>query len=186
MSAFQSQTGVRLVPVDESHAENMFHWMDDPEIRRHLGLRREATLEKTVEWIQFVTAHPDKVRSYAILSGKTHVGNIVLDRFDRILSTARFFIYIGESRGTGLGRAATRALVEEGFGPLGLYKIWLTVHRGNLRAINAYLDVGFKIEGVLRDEFLLDGNRVDVFYMGILKEDFLRSSSSAIPVFDSI
>lgn len=186
MSAFQAQTGVRLIPVNETHAENMFHWMDDPEIRRHLGLRREPTLEKTVEWIQNATANPETIRAFAILSGNAHVGNVVLDRFDRFLSTARFFIYIGENRGTGLGRAATRAVVEEGFGTLGLHKIWLTVHRGNLRAINAYLDVGFKIEGVLRDEFLLDGNRVDVFYMGILKEDFLRSSSSAIPVFDSI
>jgi RimJ/RimL family protein N-acetyltransferase len=186
MSAFQNQSGVRLIPVNESHAENMFHWMDDPEIRRHLGLRREPTLEKTIDWIRNVTENPETTRGYAILSGNAHVGNVVLDRIDRFLSTARFFIYIGENRGTGLGRAATRAMVEEGFGPLGLHKIWLTVHRGNVRAISAYLDVGFKIEGVLRDEFLLDGNRVDVFYMGILKDDFLRASSSALPVFESV
>jgi hypothetical protein len=32
--------------------------------------------------------------------------------------------------------------------------------------------LGFSVEGVLRDEFWLEGQRLNVFYMGMLAEEF--------------
>ena len=49
-----------------------------------------------------------------------------------------------------------------------LHKVWLTVHAGNAAAIAVYERCGFQTEGVLRDEFLLDGERVDALRMGVI------------------
>ena len=57
---------------------------------------------------------------------------------------------------------------------LSLHKVWLTVHVHNNRAIRTYLKAGFVVEGILRDEFRLAGQFVDVFYMGMCRTDFDR------------
>jgi RimJ/RimL family protein N-acetyltransferase len=44
----------------------------------------------------------------------------------------------------------------------------LTVHCGNLPAIRTYLGAGFRVEGILRDGFTLNGNRVDAYLMSVL------------------
>jgi RimJ/RimL family protein N-acetyltransferase len=53
-----------------------------------------------------------------------------------------------------------------------MHKIWLTVHDRNYHGINAYIRLGYAIEGVLRDEFLLDGKRTNALYMGVLDSNF--------------
>jgi RimJ/RimL family protein N-acetyltransferase len=34
--------------------------------------------------------------------------------------------------------------------------------------------LGFSLEGILREEFYLDGERLSVFYMGLLRDEFLH------------
>lgn len=163
---------IRLRPVEAGDAPAMLRWMQDPAVADNLGLSREPSLERTQAWIADALA-ADACAPYAILRDGEHVGNVVLDRIDRRLGTARFSIYVGEpaARGQGVGTAATRRVLDEAFGPLGLQKVWLVVHVGNLPAIRAYGAAGFRLEGVHRGEFLLGDVRVDVFYMGILAED---------------
>jgi RimJ/RimL family protein N-acetyltransferase len=150
----------------------MHRWTSDDEIRDGLGLRAASTREGTELWIARALAD-DTTRAFAIHDGGAHVGMVVLDRIDRHVGTARLHIYVGapEVRGRGIGRAATKLAVERAFGELGLHKVWLTVHARNARAIAAYVSAGFQVEGVLRDEFLLRGERVAALYMGILRSE---------------
>ena len=110
------------------------------------------------------------IRPFAILVEGKHVGNVVLDRIDRHLGTARLSIYIGErsARGVGVGRTAVRLALRHAFGPLRLRKVWLTVHERNVPAIETYRSVGFVVEGILRNEFRLGRNWINALYMGIL------------------
>jgi RimJ/RimL family protein N-acetyltransferase len=171
------RTGLRpdvsLAPLGPEHAEATFRWVLDPQVSRQLGLRTEPSLEKTRDWIRNASADP-AFAAFAVLLKGRHVGNVVLDRLDRYLSTARFSIYLGEpdARGAGVGFAATCLAVETAFSKLGLQKVWLTVHIENAPALRTYLRAGFVQEGVLRGEFLLDGRRTDVFYMGVLRGEW--------------
>nr|MBA2523923.1 GNAT family N-acetyltransferase [Solirubrobacterales bacterium] len=91
-------------------------------------------------------------------------------QIDRRVDSSRFHIYVGEpnARGRGVGRSATLLALDRAFGPLGLHKVWLTVHARNDVAIRAYEACGFHREGTLREEFLLNGERIDALRMGIL------------------
>jgi RimJ/RimL family protein N-acetyltransferase len=164
---------VTLTPITLAHAPKMFEWMLDPEVRENLGVKRDPSLAATTEWIAKSLNDPS-VRAYAILLSGNHVGNVILDRIDPFTSSARMSIYIGEGsvRGKGVGRAGLYKVLCIGFHELNLNKIWLTVHCQNCQAINSYLSLGFVVEGVLRDEFILRGNRISVFYMGLLKKEF--------------
>jgi RimJ/RimL family protein N-acetyltransferase len=73
-------------------------------------------------------------------------------------------------RGCGLGREAARLWVGYGLGALGLKKIYLntlSTHIGNIK-INE--EIGFRVEGMLRNEVLVDGTYRDVLRMGLWHE----------------
>jgi len=150
----------------------MHRWVQDKEISRSIGLRQAPSLAKTEAWIATAIADPC-TEAFAILVSGMHVGNVVLDKIDGYLESARLSIYIGEPDHlrAGVGLTALHQVAEAGFNRLHLHKIWLTVHTCNHSAIRTYINVGFSIEGVLRDEFWLDGRRTNVFYMGLLKGD---------------
>jgi diamine N-acetyltransferase len=173
----RARPDVTLAPLELSHAAEMYRWVSDPDVRRDIGLRTEPTLQRTQEWIVRARSDPAIIPSAICLVGK-HVGNVVLDRIDRQLSTARLSIYIGEpaARGGGVGTAAVRLAVQRGFRELN--KIWLTVHAENIAAIRCYQRLGFQLEGTLRDEFLLGDRRVAALYMGLLKRDFERTPAA--------
>ena len=165
--------GVVLAPLAREHAEKMYRWMCDPVVRGNIGLRSDPSMERTVAWIASA-AEDDTIRPFAVLLDDEHVGNVILDRIDWYLQTARLSIYVGEpgARGAGVGSSALRLALVEGFAHMTLHKIWLTVHARNFAAITTYSRVGFRLEGILRDEFLLNAERVDLLYMAMLRGEF--------------
>jgi RimJ/RimL family protein N-acetyltransferase len=163
---------VTLGELTAAHGAAMLRWMRDPEVSKNLGLRSAPSEEKTAVWLERAATDPT-IAARAILVDDEHVGNIVLDQIDVLVSKARLSIYVGEAaaRSRGVGKAAIRLALELAFGSLGLHKVWLTVHARNVAAIAAYKAIGFVVEGTHRDEFLLDGERLPELYMGILSTD---------------
>ncbi|WP_405643200.1 GNAT family N-acetyltransferase [Streptomyces sp. NBC_00019] len=70
-----------------------------------------------------------------------------------------------EARGAGVARALLRAVQEEAR-KLGARRITLRVLGHNAPARKLYESEGFVVEGVLPEEFLLDGEYVDDVFMG--------------------
>ncbi len=170
---------VTLVPLDLQHAPQMVEWMADPTVRDGIGLRRDATLASTEEWIH--RAQQDStLQAFAILFSGKHVGNVILDRRDDYLKSVRLSIYLGETsaRGAGVGSAALNLALQHAFTELNLHKVWLTVHAENHSAIASYLRAGFVLEGIHRDEFLIGERRLSAHYMGILRHEFEGPASS--------
>jgi RimJ/RimL family protein N-acetyltransferase len=66
----------------------------------------------------------------------------------------------------------TYAVIDYGFCHLNLHRVHLTVLKTNDRAISLYEKLGFKTEGILRDEQFRDGRYVDVIVMGILENEW--------------
>jgi RimJ/RimL family protein N-acetyltransferase len=162
-----------LVQLTEAHADVMFRWMQDPVVASNLGLRSEPSLEKTKAWLARAQTDDTTFARGIVLDGQ-HVGNVVLDNVDRHVSKARFHIYVGEpsARGRGIGSHAIALALALAFDEVRVDKVWLTVHVGNAGAIKAYTKAGFRVEGTHREEFVLDGKRIDELYMGILRREF--------------
>jgi len=167
------RSDVTIAPLTLEHASNMYRWMCDPSISRNVGLRSQPTMDKTTAWISHALQDPS-IQPYAVLLDGHHVGNVVLDRIDTYLGSARLAVYSGPvtQRGLGMGRTAIYRGTQAGFQSLGLHKVWAIIHVHNWASINAFSSVGFTIEGVLRDEFWLDGQRVSVLYMSMLEDEF--------------
>ena len=161
-----------MIPLGPEHADAMAGWMADPAVAEGIGLASEPSLERTRAWIDRAAADP-AVHPMAILAGDRHIGNVVLDRVDRHLATARLSMYIGEEdcRGRGLAGPSLALAIAFARDELGLFKLWLTVHPDNAPARAAYRRAGFAEEGVLRGEFVYDGRRSDAIRMGLILRD---------------
>lgn len=173
MKILKLNPAVRIGGLRLSHAPAMFRWMCDPVIAGNIGLRQKPSLKKTEDWIRRVSRDAT-VRPYAISLAGKHVGNVVLDRIDSYLATARLSIYVGEhdARGQGVATTAIYRLLNREFPAKQLHKVWLTVHERNARAIQTYSRLGFVTEGILRDEFRLGNRRVNARLMSLLRTEF--------------
>ncbi len=81
----------------------------------------------------------------------------------------RKLIGVPKLRGKGLGKEATKYWIQYGFKELGLNKIYLNTVDTNIRNIKLNEELGFKVEGILRNEVLIDGAYHDVLRMGLCR-----------------
>lgn len=74
--------------------------------------------------------------------------------------------------GKGYGTDAMKIVLRFAFTEINLRRVTLSVFEYNPRAVRSYEKSGFRHEGRLRGALLRDGKRWDMFYMGILNEEW--------------
>lgn len=173
-----------LRPVLKSDAGSRYlSWINNEETLRYLDYGRfPTTLEQLREYIA------DKKGSSSTLflaivskaSGK-HIGNVKLEPINWVNRSAGFSIFIGNEkyRSKGIGKEVVRLMIDCAFYRLNLRRISLGVINGNVRALNLYKKMGFKVEGVEREAIYNPKDKIYVnnIKMGLLKKEYERSIS---------
>ncbi len=80
----------------------------------------------------------------------------------------RKLIGVDEYRGRGYAKEATKLWIDYGIHHLNLRKIYLHTIGTNIANIRLNKDLGFKIEGILRQETLIDNEFQDVLRMALI------------------
>lgn len=151
--------------IDRTRAKQ---WLDDPEGKYFLLSRTTATrisLDETARG-----GHT--VLGVITLPHGEPVGLLAYLNLDRRQGKAELRKMIGDPayRGKGLAREATYLWLRYGVSTLGLRKIYLDTLDNNVRNIALNEKLGFKVEGLLRGECLIDGERRDILRMAIIIE----------------
>jgi len=132
------------------------------------------SLEQDVEWLENINKDKlNKAVYFAIEDKKTHnfAGYTSLRNINWINRNCYFGIsLLLEMQGKGLGKEATKLVVEYAIKKLNLHKIQLEVIADNKRAIELYKSLGFVEEGILKQQFYFDGIYFDVIVMGYLRD----------------
>jgi RimJ/RimL family protein N-acetyltransferase len=76
--------------------------------------------------------------------------------------------------GQGYGSDALRLALRYAFQELGLHRVGLNVISNNARAIHVYEKTGFTWEGATRQVVYRDGQRLDMIYYGMLREEWVK------------
>jgi len=163
-----------LRAVERDDLERCHAWMNDPALRATLAQRYPMSLAQEADWIERTTRGQDPSKltfAICLFEGDRHIGNCSLEGIERDNGLATLGILIGEAdaRGKGLGEEATRVLCRFAFDEMNLHKIRLDVHASNAGAVRTYERVGFRKEGVLREEAFRGGRYIDVLRMGLLR-----------------
>jgi RimJ/RimL family protein N-acetyltransferase len=103
-----------------------------------------------------------------------HIGNIALLNIHPTFRSAEISIIIGDkqSRGHGYGTEAIRLLINHAFTRMNLNRLQAGMVTRNLSSQGAFMNVGFVVDGILRQTYYCDGEYQDVAGMGLTKEDW--------------
>jgi RimJ/RimL family protein N-acetyltransferase len=171
---------VYLRAVEREDLARCHRWINDESLTATLAQRYPVSLAQESDWIERATRGQDPSRlplAICLAKDDRHIGSCGLEAIDRDNRTATLGILIGEAdcRGKGFGEDAVRALCRYAFDELDLRKVRLDVSVLNPRAEKTYVRVGFRREGILRQEAFRAGKPVDMIRMGLLKGELLEA-----------
>jgi diamine N-acetyltransferase len=81
-------------------------------------------------------------------------------------------------QGRGYAWQATRVAIDYAFSVLNIHKLYLHVDKDNRRAAQIYERCGFRPEGVLKDEFFMNGRYRDAVRMCLFQPEYLARRGS--------
>ena len=168
---------VRLVPLAMEHLPLVMTWVNDREVMQYFANRQtHISQEEEAGYLKTLTASRND-RAWSVFdaagepSERTYVGQCSVNNIYWPARNGRLFVVVRrEAQGKGYGPAAVRALLDVAWGKeLDLHKLWLIVRRDNRAAQAMYLRLGFDFEGVLKDEYCVNGQYYDMVRMSILR-----------------
>jgi RimJ/RimL family protein N-acetyltransferase len=104
--------------------------------------------------------------------GHGEINNI--DLRNRNARLCRILVAEKVNRNKGFGQLIINKLLDIGFSELNLHRIDLGVFEFNKSAIKCYENCGLKIEGLLRESFLIGDEYHSVYNMSILKNEWSK------------
>ena len=138
-------------------------------------------IEKTEIWFEDNKDREDRYDAVIEVDG-IPVGLIGLLCIDFQHKKAEYYVIIGDRRylGCGVAGRASKLLLEYAFGELGLNRVYLYTEINNTAAVRSYEKIGFKREGVLKNDLFSKGRFVDRYIYGITRKDFYRVDDTPI------
>ena len=172
-------TGDHIVlrPLIKADIENRVKWFNDPDVRKSLIVSEQFELDKTIRWFEKIQANDSRVEFVIETSQKKTVGVVGLAGIDSTHRTAEIYIVIGEKEfwGKSVMLEAECLLIDWAFNSLDLEKIWAESRPENIASLITMKKIGFQVEGTLRNEKIVNGQRTTVLRLGLLREDFKPS-----------
>jgi len=178
---------VIIRPIEKKDLPLVLPWWNDPEVMYYADddpnpsvtlqdLEERHAKEKS-EWSKSMARYVIQTKE-----GKL-IGDIMYRGYRADVRSAYMGIFIGEKeyRGQGYGTEAIKLFSEYLFVDKQLHKIAITVSDFNTRAIRAYEKCGFRRDGVLRDNAIINGKFVDHVVMSILEDEYQQILSNGEP-----
>jgi RimJ/RimL family protein N-acetyltransferase len=174
---------IYLRQVIREDAENYYHWLNDQEITRYMQRGVYPTgVDNCKNYIESMQGEDNMLLAIIrkecpengiFLLMEQHIGNIALLDIHSTFRSAEISIILGdECRGQGYGTEAIRLLVDHAFTRMNLNRLQAGMVTKNLSSRGAFMNVGFVVDGILRQAYYCDGEYQDVAIMGLIKSDW--------------
>lgn len=178
---------VSIRKFDKKDIPNKVNWINDPRNNAFLHYDLPLEIEKTEVWFERNKNRTDRYDAVIEADGKP-VGLIGLLSIDQKNKKAEYYVTIGEGDylGRGVAFSASKLLLEYAFTELGLERVYLYTEVDNAAAVRSYERIGFKREGVLKNDLFSKGRFVDRYLYAITKRDFCHQTDTPIHMLDQI
>jgi [ribosomal protein S5]-alanine N-acetyltransferase len=177
MATRRTQLFVTLRRPHPSDVDAILAWRSEPAARLHQPLRDLAREEllfdlQALENAQLAERTRDRYQ-WIIEAGARPAGwvTLVIRSWEHHIAEVGYSLG-SEFHGKGVGTEAVRHLVTLAFDEGNLYRLEARCSIHNPASYRLLERLGFKREGVLREYFLLHGERVDHYFYSLLRSEW--------------
>ena len=159
---------IQLIPLSISHLDNIMTWINDKESLHYFAtMKKRITREEELLFIKkMIDSCTDIV--YSMFLDDVYIGQCSVNNIYWPARNGRLFIYIKkEHRLKGLGPDCMNEILRIIFDILDLHKLWLII-RNNNKSKEWYKSIGFIEEGLLKDEYFVNGKFYDMVRLYML------------------
>jgi len=183
-----SQRNIRLETISLKDIDHVMTWINDPDVIKNFqNFDREISRDEELKFLSGIIASPVyHIFSLFDADSNVYVGQGGINAIAPKNHLGRLSIFIRKDmQHQGYGRAAILAILRRAFEELHLNKVWLVVFESNQRSTELYRRLGFEIEGLLKEEYYLNGQYENLVRMGMLKSSFFNryGQASTLSVF---
>jgi ribosomal-protein-alanine N-acetyltransferase len=178
--------GDRVVirPIEKEDLTSLLSWCNDPEVMYYAN--DDPAPHKTLQELEeeFAKQKGEWSASMETFVIETRDGTLIGDIMYRWYRPDIRSVYIGvligekEYWGHGYGTEAIKLFLRYLFIEKQLHKVAVTVSDFNKRAIRVYEKCGFRKDGILRDNAIIDDEFVDHIVMSILEDEYKQQVGS--------
>lgn len=167
--------GVRLVPFDESHLEEVERLIDDPEILRRTRISEPPPPGFPRQWLaRYEEGRREGTREAfaAVDDDGALLGLALAPSIDREAGEVELGYMVGTwARGRGVASAMLAQLTRWAFDVAGAQRAYLIINVDNAASVRVAERCGYVREGVMRSIHLKDDLRVDASLWSRLPSD---------------
>lgn len=175
---------IGLTAVEKTDIKQLMDWRNNAENRKYFREYRELNMTMQEQWFQQKVINDQNTIMFSIrrLNDNELLGccgfvyiNWVHRHADLSLYIGWEDVYIDE---VGYAEDACRVLLNYGFEELGFNKVWTEIYEFDDRKRKLYDKIGFKQDGLLRQNYYSDGRWFDSRILSILATEFEKSLDS--------
>ncbi len=166
---------ILLRPLEWRDLQNRVNWFNDPKVRQTLVVTEQFELEKTQRWFERLQSDPTRAEFAVEALDGVCIGVTGLVGIEKEHAVAECYCVIGNKDywGKKLGTEIHSVLFQWAFESLGIFKIRADIRTNNPAIFRVVEKLGFKIEGTLRQEKQVEGQRIDLYRIGLLRQEFI-------------
>lgn len=168
---------VRLRPMSRDDLALRVQWYNDRAVRKTLVMDEVFELEKTQRWFESLADNSSRADFVVETLDGIPLAVTGIINIDSRNQTAECYCVIGEKEfwGKGLGTEIHSVLFQWAFDVRDICKIWAHIRTNNPAIFRVVEKLGFQIEGTLREHSVVEGQRIDLYTIGLLRDEFLPS-----------
>lgn len=176
MTATLETARLRLKELEPGdYSADYLAWLQDPEINQYLETRHAPqSRESIIAFIEGVLGRDNETLFGIFLKdGGRHIGNIKAGPVNPYHRVGDVSLFIGERGAWGRGYAAEAigAVSRYAFDTLGAEKLSASMYSPNAGSKHAFLNAGYREEGLRRSHYRLASGRCDVIELGLVPAD---------------
>ncbi len=149
-----------LRPLTLKHLSNRYvDWLNDVEVYKYLETGGNYTIEELKIYLKEQEEKNILFWAIHLKESNKHIGNIKIDPIDKVNNSGEYGIMIGDRSEwrKGYSKEASMRIIEYCFEEIKLSKITLGVIESNSNAIRLYEKIGFRIESVIENSGVYQG-----------------------------
>jgi RimJ/RimL family protein N-acetyltransferase len=168
---------VRLRPLDRADYSLLFGWYNDPEVVAPYDRFSVDTMDSFAAGVESAAGDPKSLSPRYVVERQGTPGPIgFVGHYEPhpVLEFVDVWYVLGDraQRGKGYGREAVRLLVDHLFDSTPVERVGATCDVENAASYRLVEGLGFRREGTLRSALYHHGKWHDVYFYGLLREEW--------------